>query len=88
MKISHVLLQTLLSWSLTRVLLHSVIWANRMRPRQNSFGLEAKGSIVFKKIILFIYLYFWLCWVFIALLRLSLVAVSRDYSSLRYTDFL
>ena len=38
---------------------------------------------------LFIYLFlnFWLCWVFTAVRRLSLVAESRDYSSLRCTCF-
>ena len=28
----------------------------------------------------FIYLYFWLCWVFVAVLGFSLVAVSGGYS--------
>ena len=39
----------------------------------------------FKKFILFIY--FWLCWVFVAVHRLSLVAASGGYSSLRYAGF-
>ena len=29
---------------------------------------------------LFVYFYFWLCWVFVAACGLSLVAVRRDYS--------
>ena len=36
---------------------------------------------------LFFKIYFWLCWVFIAARGLSLVAVSRDYSSLRCAGF-
>ena len=43
-------------------------------------------------IYLFIYfklinLFFWLRWVFVAALRLSLVAASRGYSSLRCASF-
>ena len=41
--------------------------------------------ILFFKIYLFIY--FWLRWVFVAASRLSLVAVSRGYSSLRCAGF-
>ena len=41
-----------------------------------------------KKKKLFIYLfYFWLCWVFFAVRRLSLVAASGDYSSLQCVGF-
>ena len=40
----------------------------------------------FNLFILFI-ICFWLCWVFVAAHRLSLVAVSRGYSSLRCTGF-
>ena len=36
---------------------------------------------------LFIFFYFWLCWVFIAVCELSLVAASGGYSSLRCTGF-
>ena len=35
----------------------------------------------------FFLIYFWLCWVFVAARRLSLVAVSGGYSSLRCTGF-
>ena len=35
----------------------------------------------------FIYLFFWLCWVFVAAHGLSLVAVSGGYSSLWYAGF-
>ena len=42
--------------------------------------MPAVSLSFFKKIYLFIY--FWLCWVFIAVLWLSLVAASGGYSSL------
>ena len=38
-------------------------------------------------IYLFKFIYFWLCWVFVAVRGLSLVARSRGYSSLRCVDF-
>ena len=46
-------------------------------------------NFFFNKFYLFIYLfiYLWLCWVFVAVCRLSLVAASGDYSSLRCTGF-
>ena len=44
-----------------------------------------QGSPVFLKIILFIY--FWLCWVFIAARGLSLAAVSGGYSLLQCARF-
>ena len=34
-----------------------------------------------------LFIYFWLHWVFVAVGRLSLVVVSRGYSSLRCVDF-
>ena len=34
-----------------------------------------------------LFIYFWLCWVFVAACGLSLVAVSRGYSSLRCVGF-
>ena len=42
-------------------------------------------NFFFDKFILFIY--FWLCWVFVAARGLSLVAVSRGYSSLQCVGF-
>ena len=36
---------------------------------------------------LFVCLFVWLCWVFVAVRGLSLVAASRGYSSLRCTGF-
>ena len=49
-------------------------------------GWEALGLIFFffHK---FIYFYFWLRWVFVAVRRLSLVAASGGYSSLQCTGF-
>ena len=42
----------------------------------------------FKILLLFIlFMYFWLRWVFVAVRGLSLVAMSRGYSSLRYVGF-
>ena len=35
----------------------------------------------------YLYIYFWLCWVFVAARRLSLVASSRGYSPLQCTGF-
>ena len=35
----------------------------------------------------FFKIYFWLCWVFVAVHGLSLVAASRGYSSLRCAGF-
>ena len=35
----------------------------------------------------FIYLFIWLCWIFVAVRRLSLVVVSRGYSLLRCAGF-
>ena len=35
----------------------------------------------------FIFIYFWLCWVFVAACGLSLVAASGGYSSMRCTGF-
>ena len=41
----------------------------------------------FLKFILFLFIYFWLCWVFVATRGLSLVAASGDYSSLQCACF-
>ena len=35
----------------------------------------------------YLFIYLWLCWVFIAVCELSLVVVSRGYSSLRCVGF-
>ena len=36
---------------------------------------------------IYLFIYFWLCWVFIAVHGLSLVVTSRGYSSLRCVRF-
>ena len=38
-------------------------------------------------IFIYLFIYFWLCWVFVAAHGLSLVAVSRGYSLMRCADF-
>ena len=50
------------------------------------FGVLPKNSFFLNLCILFIY-YFWLCWVFVAAHRLSLVAASGGSSSLRCAGF-
>ena len=39
------------------------------------------------KIIFYLFIYFWLCWVFVSARGLSLVAASGGYSSLRCVGF-
>ena len=39
------------------------------------------------KMIVFLFLFFWLCWVFVAVCGLSLAAATRGYSSLRCAGF-
>ena len=48
--------------------------------------MAALGLFCIYKLILFIYL-FWLLWVFVAVLGLSLVVASRSYSSLQCAGF-
>ena len=43
-------------------------------------------SVIFLKN-LHLFIYFWLCWVFVAMRRLSLAAASRGYSSLQCAGF-
>ena len=40
-----------------------------------------------KKSLIYLFIYLWLCWVFFAVRRLSLVAASQGYSSLWCTGF-
>ena len=49
------------------------------------FSFALISAVIVLKINQFVY--FWLCWVFIAALRLSLVAASRGYSSFQYEGF-
>ena len=50
---------------------------------------KSEGEVTFFFLIVFIYLfiYFWLRWVFVAACGLSLVAASGGYSSLRCAGF-
>ena len=51
-------------------------------------AVEARGLFFFFCINLFIlFMYFWLCWVFVAVRGLSLVVVRGGYSSLRCAGF-
>ena len=54
-------------------------------------GLKGSSKFMFNSIKFFLinlFIYFWLCWVFVAACgRLSLVAASEGYSSLRCTGF-
>ena len=43
---------------------------------------------LFKKLFIYLFIYLWLCWVFIAACRLSLIAASGGYSSLWCAGFL
>ena len=42
------------------------------------------GVLFLKKKIIYVFIYFWLCWVFVAAHGLSLVVASWGYSSLWY----
>ena len=44
-------------------------------------------SFFFSFLYIYLFIYFWLCWVFVAVHRLSLVAASGGYSSLRCAGF-
>ena len=52
---------------------------------QFDYGMPGHGFLYLKKKLFIIY--FWLCWVFIAVHGLSLVAASGGYSSLRCVSF-
>ena len=43
---------------------------------------EIVSDSSFFKIFIYLFIYFWLCWVFVAACGLSLVVASRDYSLL------
>ena len=49
-------------------------------------SITAHAFFFFKLINLFIYFYFWLCWVFVSVGGLSLVAASGGHSSSRCAD--
>ena len=52
-----------------------------------SFFLDTLYFYFFNKFIYFLFIYFWLRWVFVAVRGLSLVAASGAYSSLRCAGF-
>ena len=58
-----------------------------LEPMIPDLGGDSDPLSFFKNYLL-LFFYFWLCWVFIAVHGLSLVAASRDYSSLRRAGFL
>ena len=56
--------------------------------RETKTDIHTKTCTNFKKFISLVTLfYFWLCWVFVASLGLSLVAASGGFSSLRCAGF-
>ena len=86
-----ILLRT--TWELNRFLLQSIANPGRCLPDVISF-LEPFSVIAkyhqrfhfiyfFKLKLLSFFLYFWLCWVFVSVRGLSLVAASRGHSSSR-----
>ena len=62
-----------------------------MNASLNRFGIcqqsPLKLNVLFKYLFIYLFIYFWLRWVFVAVCRLSLVAVSGGYSSLWCTGF-
>ena len=53
----------------------------------SQFFFFRNNPFFFKKLLFILFIYFWLRWVFVAARGLSLVAVSRGYSSLRCVGF-
>ena len=49
--------------------------------------LEVESFFFLIIIFIYLFIYFWLSWIFVAACGLSLVAVSRGYSPLRCTGF-
>ena len=49
--------------------------------------LKPLGPVFFLINLFILFIYFWLCWVFVAVCGLSLVAASGGYSSLRCMGF-
>ena len=61
-------------------------------PLRNRIGLSfwtylLPSFFFFFFFLINLFIYFWLCWVFVAVHKLSLVVVSGGYSSLRCTGF-
>ena len=58
----------------------AIIWGLAFGKEKNSF---LTSSFFKKKIIIYLFIYFWLCWVFVSVRGLSLVAASGGHSSSR-----
>ena len=50
------------------------------------FGLMCKYSLGQLIVIIYLFIYLWLCWVFVSVRGLSLVVASGGHSSSRYAD--
>ena len=61
-------------------------WIENLFPHRNLAWIYIYIYIFFKNFIIIIII-IWLCWVFVAVCRLSLVAASGVYSSLQCTGF-
>ena len=65
-------------------------WENKLVHLCNGMlhsNVKKKGSILFLKRIIYLFIYFWLRWVFVAARRLSLAVASGGYSSLQCVGF-
>ena len=51
------------------------------------YTMKISNYLSFFKKIIYLFIYFWLCWVFVAARGLSLVVASAGYSSLRCEGF-
>ena len=56
--------------------------------KHNHFVIHYLCVLIISSHFIILFIYFWLCWVFFAVGRLSLGAVSGGYSSLQCMDFL
>ena len=59
-----------------------------MPPSKMGLQIEESGFSFFFFNLFYLFIYFWLCLVFVAARGLSLVAASRGYSLLRCAGFL
>ena len=58
----------------------------KVAPAHDSFPLKPASSYFLKNVFI-LFIYFWLCWVFVAARRPSLIVVSRGYSLLQCMGF-
>jgi len=55
---------------------------------RSAWGFNVLPAVdIIQSLIILLLLLFWLCWVFVAVRGLSLIALSRDYSSLQCLGF-